>query len=319
MYTEPGLGLAKPAHLPEVRRFASNVESFLDALDAELVLTGRGHSHSLGHFRFDGDTASVEVPRTRRSRVTHCTARVRISPTEAISGECDGAACESACEHVAAALFGLVARIEGDDRILMRLKGMSDDEIQTVLDSRKPGRTRWAATAYDDGPTAAEAFARTPGPLPALPSAPDAPTLPSYRSGHCSGRFHCDFTFEQLELQAALAAKTAFAALTATCHPAARDRAPIPAPRGPAERGLPELAEQWQPDPEVCDAADERFAAAFGKTSRRLNRWTIPSLELQLRLARDGRWHPYTKAGNRWVPAAPPASDLEGAVALAAA
>jgi hypothetical protein len=73
--------------------------------------------------------------------------------------------------------------------------------------------------------------------------------------------------------------------------------------------GVAALTGQWKPEPADCKAADEQMADLFGPTTRRLNRWTIPSLRLQLRLAEDGRWYPFPKTGNRWTPAGPPATD----------
>jgi hypothetical protein len=203
------------------------------------------------------------------------------------------------------------------------------------------GVTRWAAEAYEDGPTAAEAFARVRTEFPDPPPVPAESAQPCFHQGpYDVGRFTDEIDADQLDLQTAIAANDAFAVLDAIehglqVHPrpadleldAARIASHTAGLRpdladisgcSPAEMndralawlwagaaGVAVLAGQWKPEPAVSKEADKRLAAIFGQTSRRLNRWTVQGLAVQLRLAEDGRWHPYERKGSRWTPAGP--------------
>lgn len=208
--------LAKASQPEAVRKFAEAVDALLDAANPELVSCGRGHTHSMSRGRVETGIASYEVPRTRRTRVTFVTAQVCIGPGGAISGECECAGTEHLCEHLVAAFIKLVDYVAEDDRRLMRLQGMSDDQIEAVEESRRPGRTRWAASAYTDGPSPAAAFAQIPGPLPKPPQVPRTAAALDYSEGAYSlDSLAGGISIRALEQQAALAADAALAALIA--------------------------------------------------------------------------------------------------------
>lgn len=66
----------------------------------------------------------------------------------------------------------------------------------------------------------------------------------------------------------------------------------------------------WRPDPLVMAAARDAVGAAlnrYGAVAVRENRLTIPAIDVQLRLGRDGRWWRFEKRSGRWELAAPPA------------
>ncbi|MER7202188.1 SWF or SNF family helicase, partial [Streptomyces sp. NPDC000188] len=48
------------------------------------------------------------------------------------------------------------------------------------------------------------------------------------------------------------------------------------------------------------------------------NRWTATGTGAQARLGRDGRWWPYRKNHDRWLPAGPAAHDPAAALSAAA-
>ncbi|MFE4631958.1 SWF or SNF family helicase [Streptomyces sp. NPDC056773] len=89
------------------------------------------------------------------------------------------------------------------------------------------------------------------------------------------------------------------------------------------------LEEDWTPDraslararaalatarPDGADA--EADPAAPAPVLRRIRaRWTEPGGDRQLRLGRDGRWWPYRRAAEHWLPAGPPAADPAAALA----
>ncbi|MBG0857329.1 SWF or SNF family helicase [Streptomyces spinoverrucosus] len=86
--------------------------------------------------------------------------------------------------------------------------------------------------------------------------------------------------------------------------------------------GLSVLEEEWAVEGETLARARAALEAAWDNEERpalsaRANRWTVVGAASQLRLGRDGRWWPYRKAGDRWVPVA--GGDQDPATALAAA
>jgi hypothetical protein len=206
--------LARADQPETVREFAESVDDLFEAADPEAVSCGRAHSHSLTRRDVEPGSASFDVRRTLRSRVTYMTAVIRFDAGGLAGYECECHAGETICEHIAASLIKLVDYVAEDDRRLMRLKGMSDKQIEAVEESRRPGRTRWAARAHTAGPDPAAALARTPGPLPAPPPLPQTAGAPDYSSEDYSFTYAAkDVSLSALERQAARAAETALAAL----------------------------------------------------------------------------------------------------------
>jgi hypothetical protein len=207
--------LARPSQPEAVRQFAETIDALLDEADPETVRSGRGHTHSMSRYRVETGTASFEVLRTRRSRVTWVTAVIRIGLAGEVAGECECPSVERICEHLAAALIKLVEHVAENEERLMRLQGMTDEQIEAVRESRRPGRTRWAASAYTEGPDPAAAFAREPGPLPQMPTAPYAAATAVYTFGAYSlDHMAAGISLRALEEQAARAAAAALTALT---------------------------------------------------------------------------------------------------------
>lgn len=82
------------------------------------------------------------------------------------------------------------------------------------------------------------------------------------------------------------------------------------------------LEGSWTPDEEALALAEARLAEAWEdgdapELSRSGARWTAAGEGAQLRLGEDGRWWPYRRTGDGWVPAGP--ADRDPAAALTAA
>ncbi|MEV7445350.1 SWF or SNF family helicase [Streptomyces sp. NPDC091204] len=86
-----------------------------------------------------------------------------------------------------------------------------------------------------------------------------------------------------------------------------------------AAPGLAALEEDWTPDRTTLARARAALAAAWADEEapvlRRVRaRWTEAGGGRQLRLGREGRWWPYRREADRWVPAGPSAPDPASAL-----
>ncbi|MFH9958298.1 SWF or SNF family helicase [Streptomyces roseolus] len=82
------------------------------------------------------------------------------------------------------------------------------------------------------------------------------------------------------------------------------------------------LEESWTPDEAALAVAEARLAGAWEdgeapELSRSGARWTAADARAQLRLGEDGRWWPYRRAGDGWIPVGP--ADRDPAAAFTAA
>ncbi|MEV5883891.1 SWF or SNF family helicase [Streptomyces sp. NPDC052020] len=80
------------------------------------------------------------------------------------------------------------------------------------------------------------------------------------------------------------------------------------------------LEEEWAVEGEALARARTALESAWDEDERpslraRANRWTVVGTPHQLRLGRDGRWWPYRREGDRWLPAGDPAHDPASALA----
>ncbi|MFF5480337.1 SWF or SNF family helicase [Streptomyces sp. NPDC012935] len=86
--------------------------------------------------------------------------------------------------------------------------------------------------------------------------------------------------------------------------------------------GLSVLDGEWTVEGEMLARARAALDSAWDDDERpslraKGNRWTVVGAPRQLRLGQDGRWWPYRKERNRWVPAGGPAQDPATALASA--
>ncbi|MCX5408838.1 SWF or SNF family helicase [Streptomyces sp. NBC_00335] len=111
---------------------------------------------------------------------------------------------------------------------------------------------------------------------------------------------------------------------------AAMDRAVLAWGFGGAQ-AVAVLEEDWTPDraslararaalaaarPDGAEADTDGDADAPAPVLRRIRaRWTQPGGDRQLRLGRDGRWWPYRRAADHWLPAGPSSPDPAAALA----
>ncbi|MFE6281339.1 SWF or SNF family helicase [Streptomyces sp. NPDC057877] len=84
--------------------------------------------------------------------------------------------------------------------------------------------------------------------------------------------------------------------------------------------GLSVLEEEWTVEGEALARARAAVESAWEEDERpalraRGNRWTVVGAPRQLRLGRDGRWWPYRRERDRWLPAGGPAQDPATALA----
>ncbi|NEY33505.1 SWF or SNF family helicase [Streptomyces sp. PRKS01-65] len=80
------------------------------------------------------------------------------------------------------------------------------------------------------------------------------------------------------------------------------------------------LEEEWVVEGAALARARTALESAWDEGERpslrmRANRWTVVGAPRQLRLGRDGRWWPYRREGDRWLPAGDPAHDPASALA----
>jgi uncharacterized Zn finger protein len=258
-----------------------------------------------------------------------------------VEADCDCPDPQWTCKHIIGVLATLVSEVDRSGAVLLRLRGIDAPDTMSAPADPEAGRTLWAKNTYENGPTAAEAFSRECGPLPEPPTAPGEPVHQCYHENpYDPGRFTADLNADALDLQAAIAATTAFLAIDLPLQPRPEDLAldtariaigaqeaiprlaeiagctpPELEDRALAwlfggEAGVHTLTDQFQPDPETRQAADAILKARFPTVSRRQNRWTITDEARQLRLGRDGLWYPYTKGGGRWTSDGLPDADL---------
>ncbi len=77
--------------------------------------------------------------------------------------------------------------------------------------------------------------------------------------------------------------------------------------------------DDWTPDRAALGRARSALAAAWADARepelRRVRaHWTLTGTDRRLRLGRDGRWWPYRREAELWVPAGPSAPDPASAL-----
>ncbi|SFW82469.1 SWIM zinc finger family protein [Amycolatopsis australiensis] len=221
--------------------------------------------------------------------------------------ECDCPGWELPCRHAAALSFQASWLLDADPFVLLLMRGKAEGEIRAELASR---------TAPE---VAEEVEDRVPGPVPDLteftpsgaPAVPAAPGVPA----------------EAFALLAANAAAQARAMLAGQPWPGRRQdtvrlaaQFPEVASRlgeGPefdravaawtygGQAGLDVLDAPWTPPKAAMAAA----RAALTDEEPVFDRNRCTAGDVQIRLDRAGRWHPYRREGGEWWPAGPPEPD----------
>ncbi len=214
--------------------------------------------------------------------------------------ECDCPGWELPCRHAAALSFQTSWLLDADPFVLLLMRGMTEPEVLAEL------RSRTAPRSVTEG-----VFSDVPGPVPDLaaftpagaPSIPAAPGIPE----------------ESFALLVSGAAELAGAMLGGASWPSRRQdvvRLAVLSGQGDADpravaawtyggrAGLEVLESTWSPPSAVLARA---HAALEEEVTFERNRCTVG--EVQLRLDRSGRWHPYRLEADVWWPSGPPESD----------
>lgn len=283
------------------------------------------------------DAATVEVDLLPRPRdlSTVCSCPDEVEP----------------CEHAAAVCYLLAAALDADPFVLLHVRGRTREQVLDEVRRRRSGsRGRPEAPTDDAGPAPAdgvdpaEAWARTPGPLPSVPAVANRPgraaAWPSDPPAHApfDGRglralagdaarrawelaAGSTETGLELDLHADLARRAVGARPFEREQLAARaDLTPVDLEQAataydlagaPGVRMLQEGS--WSPPPLEMAAARDAIEST-GMASRRVlvrgNRIMVDG-RIQFRRSRDGGWYLFTKDTGRWTLAGPPGDDVE--------
>ncbi|MGW6194967.1 SWIM zinc finger family protein [Kribbella sp. NPDC055110] len=243
---------------------------------------------------------------------------------------CD--AWELPCQHAAALCYQVAWLLDADPFVLLLLRGRTRETLLGELQAS-------SAEPVEAGVAVTDVLAGTPGDLPEPPELPARVALDELPVAGIEppGDFGPQ-TLQLLVLDAARRARSILNALlrnTAEPQPldewqdtvrlatdfpelvtpltesTGRNLAPgIQAWRYGGAPGLDVLEHTWTPDPaELNRARTELLAAGDELTiSTSANQLTLGA-DTQLRLDRNGRWHPYRLVDETWIPAGTPSKD----------
>ncbi|MGZ0145532.1 SWIM zinc finger family protein [Kribbella sp. WER1] len=237
---------------------------------------------------------------------------------------CD--AWELPCQHAAGLCYQVAWLLDADPFVLLLLRGRTREALLDELQasSTRPAEAGVAITDVVGTPAAA------------LPEPPDLPTKVTIDQLAVAGIEPPDgfgpATFQLLVLDAARRARSILNALlhnTAVPQPldewqdSIRLAADFPeldpgeevalgvqAWRYGGAAGLDVLEHTWTPDAAELNRARTELEAADDDVvvTAADNQLTLGA-DLQLRLDRDGRWHPYRLVDGSWTPSGPPSKD----------
>ena len=221
--------------------------------------------------------------------------------------ECDCPGWELPCRHAAALSFQASWLLDADPFVLLLMRGRGEREIREELESR---------TAPREEPAVGD---RTPGVLPDLaeftpsgaPSIPAAPGVPAEAfallTAHAAAQARAVLAGEPWPGRRADTVRLAaeFPSVAARLGEGPEFERAVAAWTHGGRAGLEVLDSAWTPPKAALAAA--RAALADEEPVFERNRCTAG--EVQLRLDRAGRWHPYRREGGEWWPSGPPESD----------
>lgn len=243
---------------------------------------------------------------------------------------CD--AWELPCQHAAALCYQVAWLLDADPFVLLLLRGRTREALLDELQASSTQPT-------EAGIAVADVLAGTPGELPEPPALPAKVGLDELAVAGIEPP--SDLGPQVLQLLVLDAARRARSILNALLHGTAEPQplddwqdavrlatdfpqlvttltestgqnlAPgIQAWQYGGAPGLDVLEHTWTPDPsELNRARTELLAADDDLTiSTSANQLTLGA-DTQLRLDRDGRWHPYRLVDEAWIPAGPPSRD----------
>jgi uncharacterized Zn finger protein len=257
---------------------------------------------------------------------------------------CD--AWELPCQHAAALCYQVAWLLDADPFVLLLLRGRTRedllDELQAAAsrpagaDDETAADSEEASTESEAGVAVADVLSGPAADLAELPEPPDLPAKVTIEQLAVSGIEPPDSlgptTLQLLVLDAARRARSLLNALLhGSPVPQPLDERqdlirlaadfPVLAPdedvalgiqawRYGGAPGLDVLEHTWTPDPADLNRARTELEAAGDDhpITTSANHLTLGA-DLQLRLDRAGRWHPYRRVGDTWTPAGPPSGD----------
>lgn len=224
--------------------------------------------------------------------------------------ECDCAGWELPCRHAAALSFQASWLLDADPFVLLLMRGKGEREIRAELESRTAPRME---LVVED---------RTPGDLPDLAgfrpsgalSIPAAPGVPAEAFAllvaHASAQARAMLAGEpwpgRRHDTVGLAAE--FPSSAARLGEGAEFERAVAAWTHGGRAGLEVLDSPWTP-PKAALAAARAALADVTDAEPVFDRNRCTAGEVQVRLDRQGRWHPYRREGGEWWPSGPPESD----------
>lgn len=221
--------------------------------------------------------------------------------------ECDCPGWELPCRHAAALSFQASWLLDVDPFVLLLMRGKGEREIREELESRSAPRAEL------------EVGGRTPGVLPDLaefvpsgaPSIPAAPGVPAEAfallAAHASAQARAVLAGQPWPGRRLDTVRLAaqFAAVASRLGAGPEFERAVAAWTHGGRAGLEVLDSAWTPPKAALAAARAALAGEDPVFDR--NRCTAG--DVQLRLDRTGRWHPYRREGGEWWPAGPPEAD----------
>ncbi|WP_103339383.1 SWIM zinc finger family protein [Amycolatopsis sp. CA-126428] len=224
--------------------------------------------------------------------------------------ECDCPGWELPCRHAAALSFQASWLLDADPFLLLLMRGKGEREIREELESR---------TA--PVPAVEPAADRVPGELPDLagfrpsgaPSIPAAPGVPAEAfallaaNGAGRARALAEGRPWPGRRQDAVRLAAEFPSVAGRLGEGAGFARAVAAWRYGGPDGLEVLETPWTPPKAAVAAARAALADVAGEPVFERNHCTVG--EVQLRLDRRGRWHPYRREGRTWWPAGVPEND----------
>lgn len=247
---------------------------------------------------------------------------------------CTCAGWELPCQHAAGLCYQVAWLLDSDPFVLLLLRGRSREVLLDQLHSRS-ATTPADAQAPAAGVAAADVLTTSVGALPDVPELPAKVTLDELAvSGIEPPQGFAPATLPLLVLDASRRARALlnallhgapepqpldewqdavrlaadFPELTESLAEGADLALGIQAWRYGGAPGLDVLEHTWTPAPaELARARTELVAAEF--TVEILDNHLTVGADTQLRLDRQGRWHPYRLVDETWTPTAPATTD----------
>ncbi|MEV6644937.1 SWF/SNF family helicase [Amycolatopsis sp. NPDC051371] len=224
--------------------------------------------------------------------------------------ECDCAGWELPCRHAAALSFQASWLLDADPFVLLLMRGKGEREIREELESRTAPRVDLVVEDRTPGDLPDPAEFRPSG-APSIPAAPGVPAeafalLAANASAQARAMLAGEPWPGRRHDTVRLAAE--FPAVASRLGEVADFERAVAAWTHGGRAGLEVLDSPWTP-PKAALAAARAALADVTDEEPVFDRNRCTAGEVQVRLDRRGRWHPYRREAGEWWPAGPPESD----------